>query len=132
MPGPLRIQRVRLPALLASTSVVALLMGGTAPAAAQCASYINTTAAGCTNSDTISPSLIISNSTVNGSVVNSGTITPGGIVITNSTINDSGFVGGIVNGDPFSGGTGIITGGISIDQTSSVNGLVGIFGQSFS
>jgi len=116
MPVPTGVRRGRLPALLASTSVAALLMGGSAPAFAACSNYINTTAAGCTNSGTISPNLIVSNSTVNGNITNNGTITPNGIIVENNSL---------INGAIVDFGT--ITGGISIDQSSSMNapGAVG-------
>jgi uncharacterized protein with beta-barrel porin domain len=100
------------PALLASTSVAALLMGG-APAFATCTDYINVTAAGCLNSVTISPSLTVSNSTVTSAVVNTGTITPNGVVIENNSA--------LINGGFQS--TGTIVGGFWIDQTSSITNI---------
>jgi uncharacterized protein with beta-barrel porin domain len=100
-------------ALLASTSVTALLIGGGAPQAfAACnTSYTNTTAAGCSNTATII-GIAINNSTINGTISNSGAISPNGIALRNgSTIG--GTSGGIAD-------SGTIGGGISIDRTSAV------------
>ncbi len=123
MPLPMGVRRAGLPGLLASSSVAALLVGGGGPAFAACTDYINTTAAGCTNSTTITH-LTISNSTVTSQITNNGTIAPNGIVVQN---------GSVLNGAIFSPGT--IGGGISIDQTSSINNVgqaITVFGPSFS
>jgi uncharacterized protein with beta-barrel porin domain len=123
MPVPVGVRRVRLPALLASSSVAALLMGGGGPAFAACTDYINTTAAGCTNAGTISH-LTVSNSTVNGQINNTGTIAPNGITIQNGSV-----INGVIQS------SGPIAGGVSIDQTSSIVAPgqgVSVFGPSFS
>ena len=80
------IGRGRFRALLASSSVAALLIGGGAPVAfAACnTSYTNTTAAGCSNTGTIT-GIAINNSTITGTIANSGTISPNGIALTNGS-----------------------------------------------
>ncbi len=123
MPVPMGVRRAKLPALLASTSVAALLLGGGGPAFAACSDYINTTAPGCTNSGTIS-GLIVSNSTVTSSINNTGTISPNGIVVENGSVLDAAIQS-----------SGSIAGGISIDKTSSMNAFgqgISVFGPSFS
>ncbi len=99
-------ERYRL--LLASSSVAALLAGGSAPAWAACSNYANTTAPGCTNAVTIT-GIAINNSTVTSGISNTGTINPNGIALTN---------GSTVNGQISS--TGTLGGGISIDSTSKI------------
>ena len=104
--------RGRLSALLASSSVAALLVGGGAPAAyAACnTSYSNETTTGCTNSAAIT-GIAINNSTITSTIFNTGTISPNGI--------------GLTNGSTISGGiadtTGTINGGISLDRTSKIS-----------
>jgi hypothetical protein len=97
--------------LLATSSLLALMAAAaSSPAQAQCnTTYSNTTTAGCTNTGTITQ-LHYTNAFITSSVTNAGTISPGGIVLTNSTL------GGDIN----NGGT--ITGGISIDAQSTVFG----------
>jgi uncharacterized protein with beta-barrel porin domain len=99
---------------LATTSLVSLALAAGAPtsALAQCLStYSNVTVAGCTNAGTLSQ-LTFTNSSISSSVLNTGTISPGGFSLINSTL-----FGGFQD-------TGTITGGILIDAQSSVLGGV--------
>ncbi len=114
MGGKSRIGRARF-TLLASSSAIALLIGGGAPAAfAQCSTSITGSVPGCTNSTTIT-GINIHSATVSGVINNVGVISPNGISLnTNSTIN----------GEIASGGT--IVGGISIDPTSTIAGGLAI------
>ena len=77
-------------ALLASTSVAALLIGiGTPPALAACPTTITGNAPACANRVTITR-IAVTAATVSGSIFNTGTISPNGITIDNqSTISGS-------------------------------------------
>ncbi len=100
------------PQLLATTSLVALAVAAAAPtpARAQCLStYTNVTVAGCTNVGTL-PQISFTNSTITSNVINTGTISPGGFSLINSTL-----FGNFQD-------SGTITGGIAIDAQSSVVG----------
>jgi uncharacterized protein with beta-barrel porin domain len=104
-----RVDRGRVRLLLASSSVAALLIGGGAPPAL---------AATCTNTITATfdnPSgntvanVCVQNTSFTGNITNEGTITPNGITFQNGTI--SGFISS----------TGIIAGGLSIDNQSKLS-----------
>src|SRR5580704_16461729 len=93
-----------LPALLATTSVAALLLGG-APARAGGLSFNGQTQASVTNpANTTVTSIVINNSTVTGAVTNAGTISPGkagvgfdGATVALTVTNNSTIGGGIHN-----------------------------------
>jgi hypothetical protein len=113
---------VRRPArgqLLATTSLVAfaVVAGAATPARAAACNATNNNvlvAAGCTNAGTL-PELTFTNSTIGAAVINTGTITPGGFSLINSSL-----LGGFQD-------TGTITGGILIDAKSvEVAGIVGL------
>jgi uncharacterized protein with beta-barrel porin domain len=116
--GGLGAHRLRLASRwLASSSMAALLIGGGTPAAfAACnTSYTNTTAPGCTNAAVIT-GIGINNSTITGTINNTGVITPNGIALTNGST----IAGSIVD-------SGTIGGGIVIDRTSTIDaGVSGI------
>ncbi len=104
MQSPRGAGRTLLRSLLASSSVVALLIGGgTPPAYAACSTSITGTTAGCTNTGSLS-GITINNATVTSGIYNTaaGTISPNGIIVTNSTINgsivDSGTLAGGIYG----------------------------------
>ncbi len=103
------ISRARLGLLLASSSVAALLIAGSTPAAwAACPTSITGAAAGCTNSTTIT-GINVHAAVVTGSINNTGLISTNGISVnTTSTIN-----GSIVD-------SGTLVGGINIDATSKI------------
>jgi outer membrane autotransporter protein len=97
--------------LLLATSSVAALMAGTAPrpAAAACPTNITGAVAGCTNTGIIT-GININAANVTGNISNTGTISPNGINLTNSTIT-----GGILD-------SGNLAGGIHItDSASQIN-----------
>ncbi len=95
--------------LLASCSVIPLVVGASAqPALASC--YIGPF--GYTNSGSVSCIALI-NTTFSGSVVNNGTVSPGGISLVNSTVNGGSILGAIRN-------DGTMAGAITIDSNSAV------------
>ncbi len=111
------ISRGRFRALLASSSVAALLVGGGAPAAfaAPCnhtitSSFDNPAGSTVTN-------VCVFNTQLAGSIINNGTISPSGIALINGWI-----VGGSIKS------SGIIGGGISLDSASKIiaNGVTAI------
>jgi hypothetical protein len=113
-------KHIRAP-FLASTSFAALLLGGAAPADAACYSGPFPT-----NFASTTPGICITNTSFNGTVTNSGAITTNGIVVTNSAIGSSTAFGSIVD-------RGTLTGGITIDSTSSIRGgtnAISVFGPS--
>lgn len=102
---------------MATTSLVVLIAAAAAPtpaSAAACnATYNNVTVAGCTNAGSL-PELTFTNSSTS-TVINTGTISPGGFSLINSFLS-----GGFQD-------SGTITGGILIDARSvEVGGLVAI------
>lgn len=100
-----RVGLPRLRYLLASSSVVAILIsGGTPHALAACTPVPGS---GVSNSGTVSGYCV--SGTVNGGITNSGAITATGISFTNGTLN-----GKILN-------NGTIVGGITLDHNSSIN-----------
>jgi len=94
---------------LASTSLAALLVGGSVPSAwAACATNITGSVTGCTNAGVIT-GINVHDATVSGTILNTGVIQSNGISVnTASTIN-----GAIAD-------TGTLFGGISVDHTSKV------------
>ena len=114
-------------ALLATSSVVAMIAAGSTPAYAVCTTIGNS---GFTNpiSTTISCA-IASSATITGNVVNAGTITPGGpfgIKIFNGTLNGAIINSGTISGQTPSGSANgiwvrgaVVTGGISNSGTIS-------------
>jgi uncharacterized protein with beta-barrel porin domain len=116
-------------ALLASTSVAALLVGiGTPPAVAvPCPPTITGTTAGCTIATTATR-ITVTAATVSGSIVNTSTVSPNGITIDNlsvitGSIVDNGLInGGISNVGTISGqGSGS---GINVSTLSTFAGAI--------
>src|SRR5580693_6066018 len=101
------IGRSRVRLLLASSSVVALLIGGGAPPAFATCTGTAVPTSGVTNFGTVS-GYCISNETVTGAVINEGTISPSGITFTNGTLHGK------------LSDTGIIAGGIKLDSASNI------------
>src|SRR5580704_5062757 len=102
-------------ALLATSSLVSLVALGTAPGqAASCYTgpfgFANAGALSCIN---------VINTSFTGNLVNTGTISPGGINVINSTITGSISSSGQVSS------AGVIAGGIKIDATSTIAANVG-------
>ena len=90
--------------------MIAAAAAPTPALAAACnATYNNVTVAGCTNAGSL-PELTFTNSSTSYSVINTGTISPGGFSLINSTL-----FGGFQD-------TGTITGGIVIDAQSADTG----------
>jgi hypothetical protein len=107
MPTFQRIYRVTLRWLLASSSVVAALVAGSARAgqAASC----DTAGPGYANSGAV-PCIAIDKTSFSGTVTNSGSVGPGGITVTNATID-----GGIVNSGTIAArGAGILVNGAAV------------------
>ena len=99
-------------ALLATSSVAALLIGGGTPAAyaAACSNVVSAPFDNPLNT-TIQNVCVDASFTAPGSnITNEGSISPSGIA----------FVGGTINGSILS--TGVIDGGISLDATSMISG----------
>ena len=108
----------RLRMLFAFRSIVALVVGGgaTAAQAASCDAagpgYSNSGAASC---------ITIANTSFGGAVSNSGTLSPGGIVVTNATID-----GGIVNSGTIAAqGDGIVVNGAAVSGGITNSGSIG-------
>jgi outer membrane autotransporter protein len=122
----------RVALLLATSSVAALVVGGSAPARAACGNVISGSSGPYTNpTGTTIPCVTFSNATVTGNVSNAGTITPGsptGILMSNSTVNgavtNSGSI--VVDGDGILVSNGAqVSGGISNSGTISANAVFG-------
>ena len=107
-------------ALLASSSLAALMVGGGAPHAFAACTPVPTS--GVNNAGSVS-GYCINNETVTGNITNSGKITASGISFTSGAL-----VGHIHN-------TGTIAGGIKLDAASQINSgattAIGIIGHSF-
>ncbi len=107
--------RVRFRALLASTSLTALLVGGGAPAAWAC--YTGPFVGGHTNSGATG-CIVVNNTSFSGTLGNTGTISPGGptgiAVVNGSTISGQISDLGIIAASGF---------GILIDGTSKINSV---------
>jgi hypothetical protein len=114
--------RPRLPLLLASSSVAALLVGGGVPPAfATCPTSIPPPNSGCTNPAGTTITGIQVTGSVNGSITNAGKISTNGIVLTNTgTVN-----GAIVD-------SGDLTGGITLNGNASLDGGLTVNGTQFS
>jgi hypothetical protein len=104
-------RREQLRRLLATSSLVSLALGTATHASAACSTTHN-------NAGNVS-CISISNATFSGNVNNSGTVSPGGIYVVNSTItsvaNNYSTVTGAIED------SGSITGGVSIDSRSKLN-----------
>jgi hypothetical protein len=99
-------------ALLATSSLVSLVALGTAQGqAASC--YTGPFAGGFTNPGALSCINVI-NTSFTGNLVNTGTISPGGINVINSTITGS------ISSSGFVSSAGVIAGGIKIDANSTI------------
>jgi outer membrane autotransporter protein len=121
-------------ALLATSSVVAMIAAGSGPARAAC-TIITGTSSGFTNPNgTTIPCIAVTNATVTGNVVNAGTITPGVAASGTGILVSGGAIGGsVVNSGAITvHGSGIkvtgvstFTGGVSNSGSisSSVNGV---------
>jgi uncharacterized protein with beta-barrel porin domain len=113
--------------LLASTSLVALLVGGGAPPAfAQCAtSYTNANTTGCqVPVNTTITGININHSTLNGSIGNRGTISPNGIILSNgSRVGDSTY--GFYNNETFGGGITLSGGSTFVGSVVDFNTFSG-------
>jgi uncharacterized protein with beta-barrel porin domain len=100
--------KLRRASWLASSSLAALMIGGAWAASAACFTgpFPSTNTGALTG-------ICITNQTFSGTVSNAGTITPNGIVVTNSAIGNATAGGQIVD-------SGTLVGGISIDSHSSI------------
>jgi outer membrane autotransporter protein len=109
-------------ALLATTSVVAMIAAGSGPARAACTTITGASGGFSNPNGTTIPCITLDNATVTGNVINAGALTPGGptgiLVINNSTINGSIVNSGTIaangaNGKGIRVNSPILTGGIS-------------------
>jgi outer membrane autotransporter protein len=98
--------------LFATTSLVALIVGGSATAHAACVNVTN--GAGFTNpTGSTIPCVTVTSPTTNGNVVNAGTITPGSP--TGIAINSTVFNGSVINSGAITAtGAGIVVAGVSV------------------
>jgi uncharacterized protein with beta-barrel porin domain len=106
-------------ALLASSSVAALLIGGGVPSvlAAPCNNPI--TAPFDNPSGHVVANVCVENTIFSGNITNEGTISPSGIALVNGTVT------GAIRS------TGVINGGITIDQMSTVGNAIDISSPTF-
>jgi hypothetical protein len=137
-----KLQHARARALLATSSLVAVMAAAAVPQAlaGACTTTLGPgTVTGCTNAGVLS-GINITSATVTSNVLNTGTISPGGINVTNSTLQDgitnfSGTIAGSINlinsiVEPGTNSVGIVVGGavaggISLDSASQVTGAQG-------
>ncbi len=105
---------------LASSSLAALMIGGGMPAAyAACPNPANNHTGNLTtitNSGAVT-CISVSNAFVGGFIANSGTISPLGISVANTTM-----LGGITDGGP----SATIAGGIAVDSRTTITGVIAI------
>jgi hypothetical protein len=126
-----------MPALLATTSVAALLLGAPLPAGAAGISVTGNANKVDNPANTTVTSIIVNNANVSGAVTNEGTVTPGkavggatqAISITNSTIGAGITNSGTITTNAAAGAVGVgigvnggmVSGGLTNSSTLSVS-----------